>query len=89
MYELGDIDGSPRLSGESLKIRRDLDEKNGIAASLINIAETSMVRAELPSAMSMYEEALEFCRKTGNKALEAYSLSGVGQVSQSAVPPRQ
>jgi predicted ATPase/class 3 adenylate cyclase len=70
------------LYEESLAIRRELGDKQGVAGSLNNLGIVARGRGDYALARSLYEEALSINRELSNRVWEAYNLANLGIVAQ-------
>jgi predicted ATPase/class 3 adenylate cyclase len=78
---LGDYEAAHRLSLESLEIKRELGDRQGIAASLNNLATLALGRGDYAAARPHYEESLAIERQLGNRQGVTSSLIGLGNVA--------
>jgi predicted ATPase/transcriptional regulator with XRE-family HTH domain len=62
----GDYASARSLFEQSLAVRRELGDKQGIAASLSNLGVLSSMQGDYSSARALYEESLAIRRETGN-----------------------
>jgi predicted ATPase/class 3 adenylate cyclase len=79
---LGDYDASLTYHHESLKIRRELDDKRGIAASLHNIANICKAVGDIEEAKKLYNEALVINQEMKNVKWQMYNLTSLGNVAR-------
>src|SRR5207237_4588528 len=63
----GDYTASHSLHEEGLAIRRELGDKQGIAASLSNLGNVAAERGDYATAHSLHEEGLAIRRELGDK----------------------
>ena len=78
----GDYVVARALYEESLKIKRELGNKQGIAASLRNLGCVTQEQGDYAAARALHEESLTLCRELGDKFGIAYSLLNLGHVAQ-------
>jgi tetratricopeptide (TPR) repeat protein len=77
----GDYAAAQTLSLESLKIKRDLGDRQGIAASLNNLATLALSQGDYAAAKPHYEESLAIERQLANRQGITSSLIGLGNVA--------
>lgn len=80
-YEQSDYDQAVTLYEESLSLRRDLDDRQGVAAMLNNLGIIAAQRDEYPRAIPLYEESLALRRELGDLRGQASVLTGLGVVA--------
>lgn len=73
MEQSGDVTIARALYEESLSIHRELDDQQGVAASLFGLGMAVHAQGDLPMARSFYEQSLSIWRESGNK----WSVSSV------------
>jgi predicted ATPase/class 3 adenylate cyclase len=78
----GDYRAARAVLEESLTLRRELGDKQGIAASLNNLGSLALIQGDYAAAHALFEEALRLNRELGNRAWEAINLDNLGQVAQ-------
>ncbi len=66
---------------QSLAIRRELGERQGIANSLNNLANVHLAQDDFTASRTLHEESLAIRRELGDRAGIAVSLSNLGLVS--------
>ena len=66
---------------ESLAIRRQLDDRRGVAISLNNLGMVALDQGDLASARALHEESLALARELGNRNGIARSLGNLGMVA--------
>jgi len=66
---------------ESLAIRRQLGDRNGIAASLNNLGNVASSQGKFASARTLYEESLAIKRELGEPKYIAITVSNLGIVA--------
>ena len=69
-----------RLTEQSLSIKRELGERQGIAKSLDNLADLYINRGELVTGRRLLEEALELFWQLGRKRMVAVTLIEFGKL---------
>jgi predicted ATPase/DNA-binding XRE family transcriptional regulator/Tfp pilus assembly protein PilF len=77
-YVLGDYLQGTALFESALAIRRALDDRRGIAATLSNLGMIAHYRGDYERAKLMYEEALALNRELGDMRGTAISLNNLG-----------
>jgi predicted ATPase/class 3 adenylate cyclase len=77
----GDYAAARALSQESLSIKRELGDVQGIAASLNNLATLALSQGDYATAKPYYEDSLEMERSLGNRQGITASLIGLGNVA--------
>jgi predicted ATPase/class 3 adenylate cyclase len=77
----GDYQAARALSQESLAIKRELGDKQGIAASLNTLATLALSHGEYSAARPAYEESLAIERELGNRQGVTASLIGLANVA--------
>ena len=89
--EQGDFGRAARLYGESLAIRREVGNKQGIAAALTHLGYVARARGEYEQALAVYEESLAILQGVGDRIGIAQCLEGVAYTvcaqGQPGVPP--
>jgi tetratricopeptide (TPR) repeat protein len=81
-YTAGDYASALALHEESLGLRRELGDKQGMAGALNNIAVVWRDRGDYERASTYFEESLELKRELGDKMGIASSLNNLGVVRQ-------
>ena len=76
----GERDQEIALHEQSLRIRRELGDKRGIAMSLFKLGE-GLLDEDLERAEVMIEEGLRLARELGDKTFVAGALDGQGRVA--------
>ena len=77
----GDYATARALSEESLAIKRELGDKQGIAASLNNLATLALSQGDFAAAGPFYAESLEIERELGNRQGITATLIGLANVA--------
>ncbi len=77
----GDLALARTLGHQALALRRQLDDKRGIAGALRGLGSTSLFSGELAQAMAHYEEGLRLSREIGDRFGVASALQGIGWVA--------
>lgn len=80
-YSQGDYAEARRLYEESLALRRELGDKQNIAASLNNLAVLAYEQGDYAEARTLHEESLALRRELGDKQSIAASLNNLGLVA--------
>jgi non-specific serine/threonine protein kinase len=78
----GDYDSARALYEESLEIRWELEDRQGIATSLNSLGNLAFFEGNYESARAFHEKSLEIRREMGDRGGIAVSLSGLGNVAQ-------
>ncbi len=73
-----DYAAATELLNESLRIRRELNDRSGVAASLNNLGLVAADAGGPDAARAMYEESLRIRRELNDKAGEAAVLNNLG-----------
>ncbi len=73
-----DFAAATDLLSESLRIRRELNDRSGVAASLNNLGLVAADAGGPDAARAMYEESLRIRRELNDKAGEAAVLNNLG-----------
>jgi predicted ATPase/DNA-binding SARP family transcriptional activator/Tfp pilus assembly protein PilF len=69
------------LYEECLDIRRELEDRQGIAASLGNLGSVALHHGDLTAARALYDESLAIARELGERRGIAQALNNLGLVS--------
>lgn len=70
------------LSEAALAMRRELDDKHGIAISLIHLGtDKRLFEKDYAAARALYEESLAILRELGNELSIAYALCNLGNLA--------
>jgi tetratricopeptide (TPR) repeat protein len=77
----GDYASARSLQEESMKIRRELGDRQGIAQSLNNLGNVAYRQGDYASACSLQEEALIINRQLGNRSWVSNNLNNLGNVA--------
>lgn len=80
-HQLGDYRAATAHYEESLAMRRVLDDRPGIAASLNNLATVAYEQGDPHRARCMYEESLALAREAGNPEATASVLGNLAGVA--------
>ncbi len=80
--EQGDLASATAFLEESLTIRRELDDKKGIAGCLNNLGNVATDQSDYVGARALFEESLTIRREIGDRQGIADSLNNVGYVAQ-------
>lgn len=79
----GDYAAAHRHYDDSLRIRRKLNDRQGMAITLNGLGLLAWHKAEFSAARSLYEESLALRRDLGDVRGEAYVLNNLGMVAWS------
>ncbi|HEV2471256.1 MAG TPA: tetratricopeptide repeat protein, partial [Chthonomonadales bacterium] len=77
----GDYTAAEDLARQSLEIKRSLSDRQGVAASLSNLATLALTVGDYRVARSRYEEAMEIQRALGNRQGITTSLIGLANIA--------
>ena len=77
----GDYETSRRLHEESLAIRRELGDRQGVAASLNNMGNVAFGQGDYETARALFEESLNIDRERGSKEGLPAPLNNLGLVA--------
>ncbi len=77
----GDFAGARALFEESLTIRRQLGDQQGIAGSLGNLGVVASGQSDFAGARALYEEGLSLFRQLGDQQGVANALNNLGNVA--------
>jgi len=77
---LNRLEDALRFSEQGLEIRRRLDQRSGIAESLLEIARTQQALGKLDLAARSYEESLALRKETGDKVGIGDTLLDLGNL---------
>jgi tetratricopeptide (TPR) repeat protein len=80
-HYLGDYPAAQALHAESLAIRRELGDQQGIAMSLSNLGLVLRCRGDYAAACTLYEQALAAARALGDRTWEALILNNLGRAA--------
>ncbi|MBC8136738.1 MAG: tetratricopeptide repeat protein [Fibrella sp.] len=80
-YAQGDYNEARSLHEESLSIRREVGDEQGIADSLYHLGFIARDQGDYAAARSLYEESLGIHRKLGTRYGIANSLNSLGDLS--------
>lgn len=68
---------------KALKIAREIDQKDEIAANLANIAQLKTIQGFYEDAIHYMDEALALDKETGNESIIAVDLNTIGRIYES------
>lgn len=77
-YDNGEYDKALQLFQEELKLRKEINDRDGEAESFNNIGNLHYVLGEYEKAIGYYAEALKIMKELGNQAGEFYALFYIG-----------
>ena len=77
-YFQGDCPAARSFFEESMAIRRELGDNQGIAESLINVGALALSQGDYDAGRSFFEQCLAMGRELGDKRAVAGSLNGLG-----------
>jgi predicted ATPase/class 3 adenylate cyclase/uncharacterized protein HemY len=78
----GDYAGAARLYEQALALRRELDDKPGIAMLLNNLGFLAQDQGDRPRALVLHEEALALRRQLGDQRGIAFSLYNLADMAK-------
>lgn len=81
-WSQGDYAAARALHEESLAMRRELGDKQGIAYTLTNLGIVAWSQSDYATARTMHEESLVLKRELGDKLGISYSLNNLGTVTR-------
>ena len=81
-HRQGDAAAARTRFEESLRLRRDLGDRGGVAAALHGLGNLSALQGEADAARSSFEECLAIGRELGEESIIAASLANLGWVAQ-------
>lgn len=76
-FGLGNLTDLQTYAEEALSLTREIDFKEGIAASLIQLGNVNYTNLEKEKAKNYYDEALRISNEIGSQSLKAKSLSNL------------
>jgi predicted ATPase/DNA-binding SARP family transcriptional activator len=79
-HRQGDYASARTLLDESLSLRRELGDKQGIAWSLNLLGNVAYDQGDYASARVLHEESLGLCRELGDRLGIAWSLNSLGNI---------
>jgi predicted ATPase/class 3 adenylate cyclase/Tfp pilus assembly protein PilF len=77
----GDHTAARSFYEQGLALRRELDDKKGVAETLRNQGILANQEGDYPTARSLYEQSLELMKELGDKRGVAESLNSLGSVA--------
>ena len=80
-YYQGDFPAARARHEESLAIKRELEDRSGIAASLNSLGNVAYEQGDFASAQTLYDESLSIARDLGDRRCIANSLNNLGSVA--------
>jgi tetratricopeptide (TPR) repeat protein len=80
-WRQGDYGAARSQLGESLMIRRELGDRQGIASSLNNLGNVATHQGDYAVARSLHEESVAISREVGDRRGIASSLVNLGRVA--------
>ncbi|MGA7731960.1 MAG: tetratricopeptide repeat protein [Chloroflexia bacterium] len=81
-HRQGDYNEARKLYLESLAIRQQLGDLQGIAASFNNLASVTYRQGDYKGARALYQESLDIKRRLGEKRSIASTLNNLGIIAQ-------
>jgi predicted ATPase/class 3 adenylate cyclase/Tfp pilus assembly protein PilF len=81
-FSQGEYEAARSLYEESLAVRRETGDRQGIAGSLGNLGNVAQQRGDHPAARSLHEECLAIQRELSNQQGIAMSLDNLGLVAR-------
>jgi predicted ATPase/class 3 adenylate cyclase len=80
-YYQGDFPAARARHEESLAIKRELQDRSGIAASLNSLGNVAYEQGDFVSAQALYDESLSIARELGDRWYIANLLNNLGSVA--------
>jgi predicted ATPase/DNA-binding SARP family transcriptional activator len=84
----GDFGNAQAFQEESLAIRRNVKDTNGLISSLTGLGTIARHRGDEATARSLYEESLTLAREAGDRARIATAYSNLGTVGRNSAEAR-
>ena len=81
-YAQADYSAARALHEESLALRRQLGDRNGIATSLNNLGSVTYYQGDWPATRALFEESLAIRRELGDRVGVSSSLNNLGLLAQ-------
>lgn len=81
-YHMSDYELAKQMWEESLKLKRELGDLQGLSYTLNNLGEMAQRQGEYRRAIALHEESLVLKRETGDRWGTAYSLNELGTILQ-------
>ncbi|MDQ3022248.1 MAG: tetratricopeptide repeat protein [Bacteroidota bacterium] len=81
VMNLGEYEQAQKYYEESLSLRREMEDKRGIAVSLNSLGGVAFHQGNYEQAQRLYEESLALSREVGEERGIATSLNGLGIVA--------
>ncbi len=81
LFDIGRIDEAEQAFQHDLKIRQNLNDRRGEAATLSRMGNLARLRDQLEQAQSYFEQALALRRELQDRANEAVDLGYLGDVA--------
>jgi len=78
----GNFETARKLHNESLKIKRELGDREGIASSLNNLGLIAWLQAKFNEARQLLTESLQIRKELGNKLAIAGMLNNLGNIEE-------
>jgi tetratricopeptide (TPR) repeat protein len=88
-HDQGEYEAACAFHQESLAIRREIGNRQGIAASLDNLGNVARVQGEYEAAWALYEECLAIFRELGDRRSIAGSLESLAHLATEQAQPRR
>lgn len=76
-FGLGDLADLQTFADESLALSREINDKEGIAASLIQLGNVNYTNVKIEESKKYYDEALAISNEIGSQTYKAKSLSNL------------
>jgi tetratricopeptide (TPR) repeat protein len=80
-WQQGDYDSARALLNESLSIKRELNDKPGVAGAALNLGNLAYYQGDYSGARERYEESLALKRALGDRMGIALALGNIGMVA--------
>ena len=80
-HNLGDFVTARAIYEESLALRRELSDRQGVATSLINLGSVAQKQGDFAAAHRRHAESLTLFRELGHRVGIAYALGAFGSLA--------
>lgn len=81
IYDQGEIEQSAVMYEESLEIREELGDRDGMVSPAINLGNVEWSLGRYDNAAERYRQSLALSRELGNRLAEATSLNNLGSLA--------
>lgn len=79
---MGDTETARRYSTESLALSRVLDDSEGVALAVYQLALIAQYQGDYATARTLHSETLAMARAMHNNSMAAYCLGNLGEIAQ-------